>query len=211
MNPRRPEREEYLRQLGLDPGQWDPVSELAAPFNLAHSNRFEAFPDIVPDGDGRFRTQFVVHRLRHTNPHSIERTESREVGEELRLSLELNNPATGHAVTARTADHYVIGWLPPRTRMAVGSWRVTKPEWRDLTLKGRSATGFWWISAGNCHDRCVGSIACRSTAPSAVTMVLWAPVLEREGLCPVVRIIDDNTNVYHSLQIKRPALAGTKP
>ena len=45
MNPRRPEREEYLRQLGLDPDQWDPASELAAPFNHAHSNGLEVFPD----------------------------------------------------------------------------------------------------------------------------------------------------------------------
>ena len=34
-----------------------------------------------------------------------------EIGEELRLSLELNNPATGHAVTVKTADQYAIGWL----------------------------------------------------------------------------------------------------
>ena len=33
MNRRRPERAEYLRGLGLDPACWDPVSELAAPFN----------------------------------------------------------------------------------------------------------------------------------------------------------------------------------
>ena len=45
MNPRRPEREEYLRQLGLDPDQWDPASERAAPFNHAHSNGLEVFPD----------------------------------------------------------------------------------------------------------------------------------------------------------------------
>ena len=64
------------------------------------------------DNDGYFQTQFVVHGLRYTNLHSIERTERLEIGEELRLSLELNNPVTGHAVTVKTADQYVIGWLP---------------------------------------------------------------------------------------------------
>ena len=112
MNRRRPERTEYLRGLGLDLAHWDPVSELAAPFNHAHGNGFEVYPDIVPDCGGYFQTQFVVHGLRHTNAHSIERTESLAVGEELRLSLELNNPETGHAVTVKTADHYLIGWLP---------------------------------------------------------------------------------------------------
>ena len=74
MNRRRPERAEYLRGLGLDPHRWDPVLELTAPFNHAHGNGFEVYPDIVPDGEGNFRTQFVVHGLRYTNIHSIERT-----------------------------------------------------------------------------------------------------------------------------------------
>ena len=53
MNRRRPERAEYLRGLGLDPHRWDPVSELTAPFNHAHGNGFEVYPDIVPDGEGQ--------------------------------------------------------------------------------------------------------------------------------------------------------------
>ena len=133
MNRRRPERAEYLRGLGLDPARWDPVSELAAPFNHAHGNGFEVYPDVVPDNDGYFQTQFLVHGLRYTNPHSIERTERLEVGEEVRLSLELNNPVTGHAVTVKTADQYVIGWLPRYLVDVVyqgGGWLVGTPEAR---------------------------------------------------------------------------------
>ena len=113
------------------------MSELAAPFNHAHGNGFEVFPDVVPDDDGYFRTQFVVHGLRYANPHSIERTESLEVGEKLRLSLELNNPATGHAVTVKTTDHYVIGWLPRYLVDVVhqdGGWLVQDPETRVAQL-----------------------------------------------------------------------------
>ena len=137
MNRRRPERAEYLRGLGLDPACWDPVSELAAPFNHTHGNGFEVFPDVVPDDDGYYRTQFVVHGLRYTNGHSIERTESLEVGEELRLSLELNNPITGFAVTVKTTDHYVIGWLPRYLVDVVyqdGGWLVQDPEARVAQL-----------------------------------------------------------------------------
>ena len=133
MNRRRPERAEYLRGLGLDPAHWDPVSELTAPFNHAHGNGFEVYPDIVPDNDGYFQTQFVVHGLRYTNSHSIERTERLELGEELRFSLELNNPVTGHAVTVKTADQYVIGWLPRYLVDVVyqgGGWLVSAPEAR---------------------------------------------------------------------------------
>ena len=141
MNRRRPERTEYLRGLGLDPNRWDPVSELAAPFNHVHGNGFEVYPDIVPDGGGYFQTQFVVHGLRYTNLHSIERTERLEIGEELRLSLELNNPATGHAVTVKTADQYAIGWLPRYLVDVVyrdGGLSVQDPEARvaQLNLNG---------------------------------------------------------------------------
>ena len=137
MNSRRPERPEYLRQLGLDPNHWDPVSELAAPFNQAHKNGYEVFPDVVPDADGRFRTRFVVHGLRYTNEHSIQRAGSLEIGEELQLSLELNNPAAGPAVTVKTADQYVVGWLPRYLVDVVyhdGSWLVEEPEARVAQL-----------------------------------------------------------------------------
>ena len=141
MNRRRPERAEYLRALGLNPARWDPVSELAAPFNHVHGNGFEVYPDIVPDNDGYFQTQFLVHGLRYTNPHSIERTERLEVGEEVRLSLELNNPVAGHAVTVKTVDRYVIGWLPRYLVDVVyqgGGWLVSAPEARvaQLNLEG---------------------------------------------------------------------------
>ena len=137
MNSRRPERAEYLHQLGLDPDHWDPVSELAAPFNQAHKNGYEVFPDVVPDPKGRFRTRFEVHGWRYTNEHSIERAGSLEVGEELSLSLDLNSPATGHAVTVKTADQYVVGCLP-RYLVDVafrdGSWLVEEPEARVAQL-----------------------------------------------------------------------------
>ena len=141
MNRRRPERAEYLRGLGLDPACWDPVSELAAPFNHVHGNGFEVYPDILPDNDGYFQTQFAVYDLRYTNPHSIERTERLEIGEELRLSFEMNNPVTGHAVTVKTTDHYVIGWLPRYLVDVVyqdGGWLVRDPETRvaQLNLDG---------------------------------------------------------------------------
>ena len=134
MNRRRPERAEYLRGLGLDPACWDPVSELAAPFNHAHGNGFEVYPDIVADNDGYFQTQFVVHGLRYTNSHSVERTESLEVGEELRLSLELNNPVTGFAVTVKTTTSSagcLATWWTWCIRTAVG-WRgIPRRRWRN--------------------------------------------------------------------------------
>ena len=110
MNRRRPERPAYLRQLGLDADDWSPISELAA--TGLYSDNFEMFPAIAPDAEGRFTTRFVLHGLRHTNPDSIRRTESLVAGEPLQLSFELNNPAVVHAITVKTCDQYILGWLP---------------------------------------------------------------------------------------------------
>ena len=110
MNRSRPDRPDYLRQLGIDANNWNPVSELSA--SGIHNDGFEVFPEITPDADGRFESRFILHGLRHTNQDSIRRTESVQIGESLQVAFDLNNPATTHAISVRTSDHYVLGWLP---------------------------------------------------------------------------------------------------
>ena len=126
MNLRRPDRPAYLRQLGLGDGDWSPVAELAA--SGLYNDNFEVFPTIVPDSDGRFDTRFVLHGLRHTNLDSIRRTEKLADGEQLQLSFELNNPAAVHAITVKTFDQYILGWLPRYLVDGLhqdGAWMVT--------------------------------------------------------------------------------------
>ena len=127
MNLSRPDRPAYLQQLGLDADDWNPVSELAAVG--PHTDNFEVFPAIVPDSQGRFAARFVLHGLRHTNTDSIRRTESLAIGETLHLSFELSNPAAVHAITVKTADQYILGWLPRYLVDAVhqdDAWRITE-------------------------------------------------------------------------------------
>ncbi len=112
MHQGRPDRPEYLAMLGIDPDSWDVVTELSLSGGRVRSDSFETFPAITPDESGHFATRFILHGLRHTNNHSIERSESLEEGEMLELAFELNNPATTHAITVKTRDHYVLGWLP---------------------------------------------------------------------------------------------------
>ena len=153
MNPRRPDRLEYLRHLGLDGDGWDEVSELAVSGGRIQSDNFEAFPEIAPDADGRFASRFTLHGLRHTNPDSIRRSESLTVGEPLVLSLELNNPFTGYAVSVNTRDHYTLGWLPHYLVHALhrdsdNAWLVTDVEARiervnpDAPLSHRALASF---------------------------------------------------------------------
>ncbi len=112
MNPGRPDRPEYLSWLGLSPEHADLVDELAVSGGHSVADRFEVFPEIEPDCDGRFETRFVLHGLRYTNDHSIQRAGSLERGEKLEIVFELNNPVTLHGLGVKTADHYFIGWLP---------------------------------------------------------------------------------------------------
>ena len=84
----------------------------AYPGGLSHADSFEVFPEIEPDREGRFETRFVLHGLRHLNKHAVERSESLRVGDALRLSFELNNPATSHAILVSSDDYYMLGWLP---------------------------------------------------------------------------------------------------
>ena len=112
MNLQRPDRPEYLAMLGMNPETWDAVTELSLSGGHVHSDSFETFPGITPDESGHFATRFILHGLRHTNPDSIQRSESLEPGESLELAFELNNPAATHAILVKTPDHYVLGWLP---------------------------------------------------------------------------------------------------
>ena len=112
MNPSRPDRSEYLGWLGLSPEHADLVDELAVSGGHSVADRFEIFPAIEPESDGRFETRFVLHGLRYTNDHSIERAGSLLPGENLEIVLELNNPVTVHGLGVKTTDHYFIGWLP---------------------------------------------------------------------------------------------------
>ena len=149
MNRRRPDRPAYLQQLGLNADDWNPVSELAA--SGLHRDNFEVFPAVVPDDDGRFDTRFVLHGLRHTNADSIRRTETLVGGEPLQLSFELNNPVVVHAITVKTSDQYMLGWLP---RYLVDglhqddAWKVTEVKAavaqvnRDAPLSHRLLVNF---------------------------------------------------------------------
>ena len=131
MNLSRPDRPEYLSQLGIDISNWDEVTELSVSGGRSHSDRFEAFPEIVPDEDGRFSSRFILHGLRHTNPDSVVRSESLALGESIELSFELNNPVAGHAISVKTRDHYILGWLPHYLVSGMhqdNAWMVTEVD-----------------------------------------------------------------------------------
>lgn len=112
MNAGRIDRPIYLQQLGLNAEECDELTELSVSGGRSYTDSFEVFPPIEPDPDGVFRTQLMLHGLRHTNPDAITAAQNLQPGKELRVAVELNNPVATHAILVYTQDYYVLGWLP---------------------------------------------------------------------------------------------------
>jgi hypothetical protein len=71
------------------------------------------FPKIEKRDDGAFSCRFFLHGLRHVSHAARARAHSLMPGDELGVSLELNNPKTRTAIqlTARE-DYLILGWAP---------------------------------------------------------------------------------------------------
>ena len=96
-------------QLSLDA---DPVDVLSVNGGYRATDNFEVFPKLVKEDDGCFVCRFFLHGWRYMNEPARERLYNLSRGEELRLAVELNNPATTLAIQVQTLDHHVIGWTP---------------------------------------------------------------------------------------------------
>ena len=107
----RPDRADYLDNLGL-PENADPVEILSVSGGYRVTDAYEVFPKLEKGPDGSFICRFFLHGYRHVNKIALNRVERLEPGEQLYLTLELTNPATGLAVQIQTTDYHMIGWTP---------------------------------------------------------------------------------------------------
>lgn len=111
MNPARPDFPNYLKTLGLD-GSAEPVEILSVNGGQRVTDNYEVFPKLVKKSDGSFTCRFLLHGSRYVNRSGQERLATLQPGEELRIALELTNPATQMAVQIQTTDHQILGWTP---------------------------------------------------------------------------------------------------
>ncbi len=111
MSPKRPDFRGYLETLDLQ-GDADPMEILAANGGERITDRYEVFPKPCRQRDGAFAYRFFLHGWRYTSAPAQERLERLEPGENLIVSLELNNPVTQRGVQIQTADYQMIGWTP---------------------------------------------------------------------------------------------------
>ena len=112
LSPQREEFEEYLQALDLRPEEAGPLEILAISEGRRQTDTFEVFPKISPHEDGSFDCRFFLHGWRHVTLAAQERTNILKSGEELRIAIEMNNPATGLAVQIQTMDYQMLGWTP---------------------------------------------------------------------------------------------------
>lgn len=107
----RPDRADHLRSLGLEENA-DPVEILSVNGGRRVTDAYQVFPRLSKDGEGKFTCRFFLHGWRYTPSVAQERIGELESGEELRVSIELRNPATGLAAQIQTEDYHMIGWAP---------------------------------------------------------------------------------------------------
>ena len=109
----RKDFKEYLKQLDLNPEQATPLEILALTGGERETDNFEVFPKIERHKNGGFNCRFFLHGWRHVNEASQQKLLGLKSGEALRVALELNNPATIHALQLQTPDDYhMVGWAP---------------------------------------------------------------------------------------------------
>lgn len=125
LDPNRKDFAEYLDWLNLDPEHADPIEILGLTGGERQTDSLEVFPKIMKFSDDTIRCRFFLHGLRHVSKAGIERAEKLNVSEELRVAIELNNPATTCAVQLQTTDCHIIGWAP---RYLVEDLRVALQE-----------------------------------------------------------------------------------
>ena len=111
MNRTRPDFTDYLDRLDLTE-EADPVEILSTNGGHRVTDAYEVFPKIEKDDTGGFSCRFFLHGWRHINDAAKDRMGRLEHGEELYVTLELTNPATGLAVQIQTTDYCMIGWAP---------------------------------------------------------------------------------------------------
>lgn len=111
MNRSRPDFADYLRQLDLPEGA-DPIEILSVNGGSRVTDTYEVFPKLIKREDGSSTCRFFLHGWRYVSPAAQERLNELTSGEELYMTLEPANPATGLAVQIQTTDYHMIGWTP---------------------------------------------------------------------------------------------------
>lgn len=111
INPRRPDRREYLRFLGLDEDA-GPLEILSLNGGSRVTDSYEVFPKLEKDSEGKFNCRFFLNSWRYMDKFMQEKINSLRPGNELNLALDLTSPIAQLKVQIQTKEYSMLGWAP---------------------------------------------------------------------------------------------------
>jgi len=112
LSKKRKDFSDYLKWLDIDEENVDPIEILGLTGGERKTDSLEIFPKVNKKLDGTVKYRFFLHGLRHIAASAQKRILSLHNGDELRVAVELNNPATKTAIQLQTPDGQMIGWAP---------------------------------------------------------------------------------------------------
>jgi hypothetical protein len=114
MSPTREDYEEYLRRLGFDSVPKEPLEILARSEGHRVTDSLQMIPSArcVPDelGQATYSLRFFVHGMRHVRPEVQEL--DFKPGTRLFLMWDFQNAHDRAAITLRTEENHLVGWVP---------------------------------------------------------------------------------------------------
>lgn len=134
MNPRRPDRAQFLRALDLR-ADATPIEVLARSGGHKPADTLELLPVPEVNPDGSTSVVFLVHGLRRKEG-ALERLDSLITGESLSLERDRENPYNNQAVLVTTSDGQQLGWVPDSLAEFVGSLKTSPLTVRALKVNG---------------------------------------------------------------------------
>lgn len=110
MSPRRPDYPQYVRALGLDAGEHDPIEILARSGGRRATDTIQVVEEPQPWPDGSERCLFLASGVRHV-PGATERIQWLNPGQALALAPEPANEFNDQAVLLFD-DETPVGYVP---------------------------------------------------------------------------------------------------
>ena len=113
----RPDYGEFIQWLALSEQEDDPMAMLARSGGRRATDTLALFPCPELNSEGKYHIHFFVHGLGHASGEAISRAERLQMGEQLLVMQDVQNPMASQALALRTAevvpgDMFLLGYFP---------------------------------------------------------------------------------------------------
>lgn len=108
----RPDFDSYVQRLDLDPKDVDDFVILARSGGRRMTDSLELFPMPELEKHGCYVTFFLAHGIRYLGDVARQRISHLREGDRVRLQWDMDNEADPRALSIRTDDRIVVGYVP---------------------------------------------------------------------------------------------------